>query len=191
MSGAGGERVRLFVALDLPEDVRDSLARWRTFVVRQSGALRAVAPQGLHVTLCFLGGTPAGEIAAIASACKAALSSSSFGSLSVKDGVWLPPRRPRVLAIRLTDPSGCLAGAQSAISEALSAGGWYTPEKRPFLPHVTVARVAARARLEPPELPPLPALSFTAPAITLYRSRLERSGARYEPLSRFSLVPAG
>ena len=191
MSGAGGERVRLFVALDLPEDVRAYFARWRSSVVRQSDALRPVAPERLHVTLCFLGGTPVGEVAAIASACEAALSPRSLRELSVKDGVWLPPRRPRVLAIRLADPSGGLASTQSAISESLSAGGWYTPEKRPFLAHVTVARIAARARLQPPELPPLEALSFAAPAITLYRSRLERSGARYERLRSFSLVPAG
>jgi 2'-5' RNA ligase len=191
VSGAGGERLRLFVALDLPEDVRDYFARWRTPVLRQSDALRAVAPEGLHVTLCFLGATEAAEVTAIGAACKAALSPCAVGQLSVGAGVWLPPRRPRVLAVRLDDPSGGLTHAQATLSEALSRGGWYTPEKRPFLPHVTVARAAGRARLRPLELPPLPTRSFIAPAITLYRSRLARSGARYEALSSFSLLPAG
>jgi 2'-5' RNA ligase len=191
VSDAGGERVRLFAALDLPEHVRDCFVRWRSSVLRQSHELRAVAPEGLHVTLCFLGGTPAGEIAAIASACEIALAHCTAEELSVEAGIWLPPRCPRVLAVRLADPTGGLIRAQGTISQALAAGGWYTPEKRPFLPHVTVARVPARARLRPLELPPLPALGFNAPAVTLYRSHLQRSGARYELLRSFSLVPAG
>jgi 2'-5' RNA ligase len=191
VSSDGGERVRLFVALDLPEHVRTHFVRWCAPMVRQTGQLRAVAAEGLHVTLCFLGARPAGEIAPIASACAAALADNTVQEVSVEAGMWLPARHPRVLAIRLADPSGGLARAQHAISEALCAGGWYTPEKRPFLPHVTVARVAAGARLRPPELSPPPALSFRAPAVTLYRSRLQRSGARYEPLATLPLVPAG
>ncbi len=191
MSDADGERIRLFVALDLPEQVRDCFVRWRSSVLRQSPELRAVSSEGLHVTLCFLGGTPAGEVAQIASACEVALAHCTAEELSFEAGIWLPPRRPRVLAVRLADPSGGLSGAHGTISEALAAGGWYRPEKRPFLPHVTVARVPARAGSHPPELPPLPALSFKAPAVTLYRSRLHPSGARYEPLRSFSLVPAG
>jgi 2'-5' RNA ligase len=80
---------------------------------------------------------------------------------------------------------------QSAVSDALARGGWYTPEKRQFLPHVTVARVPTRARVRPIELPKLPALPFLAPAVTLYRSRLQRSGARYEPLASVALSYRG
>jgi 2'-5' RNA ligase len=89
-----------------------------------------------------------------------------------------------VLAVGLDDQSGVLKEIQARVSAALSAGDWYEPEGRPFLPHVTVARVAARVRVKPVELARLESLDFDGAAVTLYRSRLERTGARYEPLRR-------
>jgi RNA 2',3'-cyclic 3'-phosphodiesterase len=69
----------------------------------------------------------------------------------------------------------------------LRAGGWYVPEQRPFLAHVTVARVARGARIRREVLPPPPPDAVTASTVTLYRSRLERGGARYEPLASVAL----
>ena len=66
--------------------------------------------------------------------------------LAVGEPLWLPPRRPRVLAVALEDPDGALGRTQTAVSSALAAGGWYVPETRPFLAHVTVARVRKGAR---------------------------------------------
>jgi RNA 2',3'-cyclic 3'-phosphodiesterase len=181
------ERLRLFVALDLPQDVREALLAWRSVVVRQIPELRLVAQEALHATLCFLGSQPAERVKEIAAACETALSGASCPELGLEAGLWLPPRRPRVLGVRLDDSSGALARIQGAVSTALCNGGWYRPEKRPFLPHVTVARVPARARVRAAELPPLQSLRFRAPAVTLYRSRLQRSGARYEPLASVAL----
>ena len=181
------ERLRLFVALDLPQDVREALLAWRSGVMRVFAELRPVADDALHATLCFLGSRSAGEVEEIADACQTALGGASGPELGLEAGLWLPPRRPRVLGVRLDDSSGALARIQGAVSTALSDGGWYTPEKRPFLPHVTVARVPARVRLRPTELPPLPRLTFNALSVTLYRSRLQRSGARYESLARMVL----
>ena len=179
----GGERLRLFVALDLPGHVREALLSWRSDILRRTPDLRAVAPDALHVTLCFLGSRPATEVQAIAAACDGALRQAAAGELGLGAALWLPPRRPRVLAVELDDLTGELARVQGAVSEALADGGWYTPEKRPFLGHVTVARVPARARPRPTSLPPLASLRFRAPAVTLYRSRLQRAGAQYEPLA--------
>jgi 2'-5' RNA ligase len=102
--------------------------------------------------------------------------------------VWLPARRPRVLAVRLEDAGGRLTALQGALSERLHAGGWYEPEQRPYLPHVTVARVGGRARVKPAPLPGPPPLSFTPEWVTLFRSHLSPKGARYEALSRAALV---
>lgn len=181
------ERRRLFVALDLSQDVREALLAWRSGVVRRIPELRLVEQDALHATLCFLGSHPAGEVDAIAAACQTALDGAPGPELEIGAGLWLPPRRPRVLGVRLDDHPGALAQIQGAVSAALSDGGWYTPEKRPFLPHVTVARIPARARVRATELPPLQPLRFRAPAVTLYRSRLQRSGARYEPLASVAL----
>lgn len=181
------ERLRLFVALDLPHDTREALLAWRAGVMRLVSELRPVADEALHATLCFLGSQPAGAVKEIAEACETALGGSSAPELGLDGGLWLPPRRPRVLGVRLDDSPGRLARVQGAVSRALSDRGWYRPEKRPFLPHVTVARVPARVRIRPIELPPLARHTFNSLSVTLYRSRLQRSGARYEPLARIVL----
>ncbi len=184
------ERVRLFVALELPEDVREALIDWRRGVLRDLGSLRAVAPEALHVTLCFLGWRLGAEIEPIIAVCEQ-VASQRRPSLSVGAPMWLPPRRPRVLAVKVEDRDGDLAEVQGALSRELQSGGWYVPETRPFLGHVTVGRVARGARLASVELPPQPQPSFEGSTVTLFRSRLGPGGARYEPLARVALGSAG
>jgi 2'-5' RNA ligase len=187
--GAGEERARLFVALELPDAARDALAGWRSASVADVPGLRFVPPEDLHATLCFLGSRPVREMDEIAAACGVVAGEppvdSRFG-----EPVWLPARRPRVLAIELEDPDGALARIQSTLSAALTAGGWYAPESRPFLAHVTVARVGRDARVRPGRLEDPPALGVRCSRVTLYRSRLSPAGARYEPLSVVELGSA-
>jgi 2'-5' RNA ligase len=76
---------------------------------------------------------------------------------------------------------------QAAVSEALEAGGWYEPERRPFWPHITFARVRRGERAGPIEDDP-PGDWFDASEVTLYRSRLSPRGARYEPIERVALA---
>jgi 2'-5' RNA ligase len=182
------ERVRLFVALELPEEVREALASWRAPVLDGVPASRAVARESLHVTLCFLGWRWTYEIPAIDEAiADVAGRGGRAARLSVVQGIWLPPRRPRVLAVELADAGRVLGGIQGELSRALQAGGWYEPESRPFLAHVTVARVGRGGRVRRDGLPPAPAVEFEGTTVTLYRSRLARGGAQYEPLARFEL----
>ncbi|MGZ4218673.1 MAG: RNA 2',3'-cyclic phosphodiesterase [Solirubrobacteraceae bacterium] len=190
MSGSD-ERVRLFVALELPGAVRERLAVWRDGVVAGVPGMRAVAVESLHVTLCFLGWVDAGDVEAVAGAC-GVVAGMPAAELRVGGGVWLPPRRPRVLAVELSDDGGRLGAVQSALSDALAAGGWYRPEKRPFLAHVTVARVRKGARVRRgSELPDVPGDQvFCGSRVTLFRSRLSSSGARYEGLASFQTSTA-
>ena len=197
MSGARAatERLRLFVALELPEDARGALVRWRESVAadalaRETAApaapgLRMIASEYLHATLCFIGWRDADVLPAVVDACDT-LSARRAPQLRLDRALWLPRRRPRVLAVQLSGDDE-LAQIQSQLSLALSDVG-YVPEKRPYLPHVTVARVRAGARPRPVELPAPPAVRFEAPRVTLYRSLLGAGGARYEPLSVIELV---
>jgi RNA 2',3'-cyclic 3'-phosphodiesterase len=183
---ATDERARLFVALELPASARDILARWRGSALRDIPALRPVPVEHLHATLCFLGSRPASQIEEIAAAC-GVVAGEPVLEPRLGEPVWLPARRPRVLAVRLDDASGGLARVQAALSAALAGGGWYAPESRPFLGHVTVARMAKDARIRPPRLEPPPAVDVHCSRVTLYRSRLGSGGARYEPLSAVEL----
>ncbi len=180
------ETARLFVALELPSEVREELARWCSDALARDRGLRVLGADSLHVTLCFLGSRRVEEIDPIASAV-ASVAGEPLAPLTVREPVWLPARRPRVLAVKLFDLDEVLAGVQDKLAAALSAGGWYAREARPFLAHVTVARVAREGRVRAIELPPPPQRRFDGSLITLFRSRLGRGGAQYEALSRVEL----
>ena len=180
------ERVRLFVALELPEDVREAIVDWRRRAVGNVRGLRLVAPESLHVTLCFLGWRFASEIDQIVAAC-AGVPSRPRPRLSVADAIWLPPRRPGVLAVKLDDVDSALGDIQRAFSEALGSVGLYTAEKRPFLPHVTLGRVARGARVRAVSLPAPGRVEFDGATVALFRSRPMAGGSKYEALMEVAL----
>jgi RNA 2',3'-cyclic 3'-phosphodiesterase len=183
------DRARLFVGLDLPDIARSALVQWRTrHLSDMAGArLRLIEPEALHVTLCFLGGQAVADIDPIAVACQTAASRPAV-QLSLGAPVWLPARRPRAIAVKLVDARDGLSGLQHAISHTLQAGGWYEPEHRPFLPHVTMARVGKNERVRPSELSSPPPCAAVCSAISLYRSHLGPGGARYEALHTVQLT---
>ncbi|MGH2912344.1 MAG: RNA 2',3'-cyclic phosphodiesterase [Solirubrobacteraceae bacterium] len=182
-----GATARLFVAVDPPGDVCRQLSEWTRGATRRAdegSSLRVLDPELLHVTLCFLGSRPAGEIellGGLLGECEGAV-----GKLSVGAPLWLPPRHPRALAVELHDEDHKLARLQTEVVEVLDEVGDDGREqvgaKRHFRPHVTVARmghgVAPRERV----LPPTPALSFVPTELILYRSWLSPEGASYEAM---------
>jgi RNA 2',3'-cyclic 3'-phosphodiesterase len=176
-------RVRLFVALDLPDAVREPLARW-TRSAFEHPDLRPVRPESLHVTLVFLGYQYERDVARIAQAAFAA-PAPAF-ALTARDVTGVPRSRPRLFALDLEDTTGSLAGWQAGLSERLHAAGVYEPEKRPFWPHVTLARAKRGKVPRGIEVPALPAglrAPFEATRLTLYRSTLKPQGSVYEPLA--------
>ena len=157
---------------------------WRAPLLRALDALRPVRPEALHVTLCFLGWKAEEAVEPLRALVRdSAAALGGVAGLALGEPLWLPRRRPRVLALALEDRHGQLGLLQARLAERLAADGWYEPEMRPYLPHVTVARVHGGASVpRGGELPAVPPLVFDGAAVTLYRSRLERTGARYEPL---------
>jgi RNA 2',3'-cyclic 3'-phosphodiesterase len=181
----GSPRARLFVALEPADADRGGLAVWRDELVAGRDDLRPVGGGALHLTLVFLGWQYERDVERIGRV----VESSARGSvprltpLGVKA---VPPRRPRLFALDLEDEEGRATGLQGALSSALEAERLYRPEKRPFWPHMTLARVKRNRRaapLEGGELPP----RFDAPTLTLYRSTLRPQGAVYDPLRRVEL----
>jgi len=175
--------MRLFVALDVPVAVRDALAA--VGAAADDVVWRPVAPESLHVTLAFLGARDPGAVALIEPIVAA---ESGAPELALGSVLLLPPRRARVLTVSLEDPTGALAALQARVSSALAAAGVYTPETRPFRPHVTVARLRPRVRAPRDADVALERLAFRGEAVTLYESRLHPHGARYEALARTPLT---
>jgi 2'-5' RNA ligase len=176
----------MFVALDLPAQARARLAAWRDRLVEGRPDLRPVATEALHVTLVFLGWqdeAAAEPIAAAAFQSAAGVEPPVLRATAVKP---LPPRAPRLFALDLHDERGRAGAVQAAISGALAEGGWHEPERRPFWPHVTLARVKRHERCAAPlpSTPEPPDEPMHASELTLYRSTLRPQGALYEPLAR-------
>jgi 2'-5' RNA ligase len=173
-------RLRLFVALDLPEAVRAGLARFRDSAAADAAVWRPLAASSFHVTLAFLGHHPAEDATQVAAVLDAVEERASL-ELAVGAALLLPPRGARVLTVALEDADGALGRLQADVSAGLAAAGLYEPEARPFRPHVTVARLRAGARAPRTVAAAPEAVAFTADAVTLYRSRLGRGGVAYEP----------
>jgi 2'-5' RNA ligase len=174
----------MFVALDLPEPERGGLAAWRDELIAGRRDLRPVAAESLHVTLAFLGWQDEAAAEGIATAAFGAAEGLEPPVLTPAGVRPLPPRGPRLFALDLEDEGGRCTALQDAVSRDLAAERVYRPEKRPFWPHVTLARVKRGAKAEPlPELP-APAEAMRATDLTLYRSTLRPQGALYEPLAR-------
>lgn len=181
-----GTGLRLFVALDPPSGVRETLAVWLRSQRAVHPLVRAVPAEDLHVTLAFLGSRDSSEVSAIARATVAAGATGSALGLRTGGPVWLPPRRPRTLAIELHDDRGDLAHLRSALASALrDAIGWR--DDRPFRPHLTVGRRRPGTPMPSHALDPTPALTFDAEALTLYRATLDPDRARYTAVERMGL----
>jgi 2'-5' RNA ligase len=173
----GGERIRLFCALRLPPAVLDRLVEWQG--EHLSGG-RLVARANLHATLAFLGHRPEGELEAIVGALREAAEAAGQPLLSVRGY-----RETRSVGMLTFGDEGGRAGALARdLHERLEALGVYEPERRKWLPHVTVLRFRERPRLKPR----LPVLEPFAPSdAAAYLSRLRPGGAQYEVLESVAL----
>jgi RNA 2',3'-cyclic 3'-phosphodiesterase len=178
---------RLFVALELPELARAHIVAWQSEILGHHGReLRLVKPEALHVTIAFLGWVAADPIGLIR---EAAFNGAGHDApLLEAIGVnAVPPRRPRLWALSLADHGGRAAQIYEGVADKLEAGGFYKREKRPFWPHITVARLRAGTRSRQVHVPP-PPIRFAPEEIVLYRSHLTRAGAEYERIAAMSLT---
>jgi 2'-5' RNA ligase len=178
------DRGRLFVAASLPGDVRAELLRWSRAALSGRGpGVRRLAVETLHLTLCFLGDQALSGIAELAAVLGGAAEAvAAVGELSLGAPVWLPPRRPRALAVEIGDPEGALRSLQALLSSDIAATIAWEPPTQRFRPHVTVARMAPGSE-RAGELLPTPQLQFACEKVVLLRSHLERDGAWYEELA--------
>jgi 2'-5' RNA ligase len=189
-------RARLFIALDLPQDVRAGVVDWQQTALADP-ALRIVRPEALHITLVFLGYQTEKDAKAIAKAAFATDAEAPPVELQA-ESVGVPPgKRPRLIALGAN--SGETIALQKGVEERLVEGGFYEPEKRPFWPHMTVARVKPEApksrkpaliTTQPHPLPEHMFRFFRPTRLVLFKSHLRRTGAEYEPMAELELPTA-
>jgi RNA 2',3'-cyclic 3'-phosphodiesterase len=189
-------RARLFVALDLPPDVRAGIVDWQRTALADP-TLRVVRPEALHMTLVFLGYQDEKDARAIAKAAFVRDARAPAVELAAEP-VGVPPgKRPRLIA--LVANSEETVSLQRRIEGALVEEGFHKPEKRPFWPHLTVARVRpeapksrkpAQIRTTPHPLPEHMFRFFRPTRLVLFKSHLRRTGAEYESLAELELPTA-
>jgi RNA 2',3'-cyclic 3'-phosphodiesterase len=176
-SVAGDERLRLFLALRLPDDVLEELERWQ---LEQLPNVRIVPREHLHVTLAFLGHRLSGEVDAIVGALRDA--AAGAGEIRLTPVRYLETRSVGMLV--LEDEGDSAARLAGDLHERLERLGVYKREGRPWLPHLTVARWRKRQQLHPG---PSPGRTFVPSDAAAYLSRLHPGGARYAVLETVAL----
>lgn len=177
----GSERQRLFVAVPLPAGLQGVVGRAQEALPPSHG-LRLLKPEQWHVTVAFIGGVDAAK-AATAREVVQSLPADMGGEASLEGFLMLPsPSRARVVALEAADPQGAFAALFEAVMRGLETGQVMQREKRPFRPHLTIARLrvpgAVRPRYESE------GARFAIQSVCLYESQLRREGAVYTVVCR-------
>ena len=178
--------MRLFLALELPESLRRAVAAVQEELRVACPGWRWVRPEGLHLTLRFLGEVAEARLPELEERWRRAAAAASPAEIEVGGlGTFPPGGRLRVLWIGLSERTGGHLAALAASLEAEARAAGFEPEPRPFAPHLTLARAAGEGR---------PATSgaevgalgrFHGREVTLFRSVPGRGGAVYTALGRY------
>ena len=189
--------LRLFIACELPQEARDGLARVQAGLREQgAGRLRWVRPEGIHLTLKFLGAVAPELAERIIEALGAAITEPFTLRLRFDHvGSFGGRMRLRVVWVGLAGDVEELSSLAETVEGALRPLG-FPRENRPFAPHLTLARVPddmgvqERSRLadlmEAHKLPPLPEMSISE--VSLMQSFLLPGSARYEQRAAFPVT---
>ena len=180
--------MRAFIAIDLPLEIHNELARWQATFGGLSADARWTRPQGLHLTLKFLGEIADAQVGEVTQAL-ATLGSIATFPVEIKGFGFFPDaRRPRVFWAGVVAPPE-LAQLARRVEDTLENIG-FPREQRAYSPHLTLARFR-----EPRPEPALRDAVEKQPAITLgrfdvtefflYESKLNPRGAEYRKIARF------
>ncbi|OFW56023.1 MAG: 2'-5' RNA ligase [Candidatus Solincola sediminis] len=186
-------KIRLFVAMDIPDDIRGLLSDSMTELEGTLSRARWVKAENLHLTLKFIGYLEREKFEKLsAEVCKAAERAPGFRARFGKPGAFPTQRRARVMWIGMEEGSEEARKIAMKLDARLEKLG-VKREKRPFAGHLTLARLKEPIdcadylenlgnRLEGLENMP-----FDVREITLYESILSSKGPTYDPLERVQL----
>lgn len=183
--------MRLFVALDIPEDVRAAIREVVQPLRAKWPRIRWTRPEGQHVTLKFLGEVGEERLEIILSVLAPLRSCEPVTMNFHGIGFFPHPGRPRVLSAGV-EGSANLQPLAAEVEGALVAAG-FPAEQRAFRPHLTLARFrpeddTTRLREKLAANADAKFGSATASEFILFRSRLKPGGAEYTALERFPFV---
>jgi 2'-5' RNA ligase len=186
-------RIRTFVALDLDAPVRRAAREIIERLARGHSSVRWVAPENLHLTFKFLGDVPETELYQVCRAVTRAVDGQTAFRVDCGGvGAFPSVARPRTIWLGLDDPDGRLVQLHGRMEEELGELG-FPRELRPFVPHITLGRVAQGSRRLETLLDRLQAEanadagSVTVQECRIYASELGPDGPVYTVLGRAPL----
>jgi 2'-5' RNA ligase len=194
-SAAAAEPLRLFIALPLPEPALAELAAVQRRLRNSGHPVRWADPQGIHLTLQFLGPTDPALVQPLLEALSR-IAPAPFPLHLGPLGAFPGLREPRIVWVGLAGDTAALSALQAAVAQATAPFG-FVPEARPFHPHLTLGRTRPEARPEQRRrlgatlaaaAPPQPVRWMNAGPL-LYASTLTPQGAVYRVLGPGSAEP--
>jgi 2'-5' RNA ligase len=188
--------IRSFIAIELPQEVKSALQRLQAeLTLPQYSFVKCVAPQGIHITLKFLGNISPQKVAEITNVMEQASYGVSPFQLQIIDvGAFPNMRSPRVIWVGIKGELNKLIPWQKRLDDGLVPLG-FAKENRPFTPHLTLARV--RENCSPGDrrglgetvakTPVAIDYKVTVNSLNLMRSQLSPTGAIYSRLAEVKL----
>jgi len=184
--------MRAFIAIEIPEATREGMAAVQARLKNAGADASWSRPEGIHLTLKFLGETSEERVPEILQALALALSDIERFRLRIEGvGTFPNPAAARVVWFGITGDVGRLVALQAAVEQAM-AGLGVARDDRPYTPHLTLGRIKhIRERdvwlkglggLKDSQLP-----GFDVAAVSLIRSELRPAGAVYRELGRVAL----
>ena len=182
--------VRAFIAIELPDHVLEQIGRLLTRVRQDvpAGLVRWVRPEGIHLTLHFLGDVNQGQLPEIEAAlCSACAPHAPFELQIGELGCFPNPRRPRVVWVGVQESGDRLSRLQRDVERAIVPLG-YPADRRGFQPHLTLGRSKAASHPNKQEAAGLEALGAYVERAKVQVGRMQVEAVR---LMRSELLPGG
>lgn len=184
-------KIRTFIAIDIPAAQREQIAQLQATLRRVGGRISWTRPEGIHLTLKFLGDVDQAQIPAVAEAVtRASRQVAPFEVGIAGVGAFPNFRQPRVLWVGIEEPTGRLKALARAIEEELRPLG-FPPEVRDFSPHLTLGRVKDPRGVESVvralQQANFAGGTFVANEVRVMKSDLKPTGAEYTALHHIAL----
>lgn len=184
--------MRCFIAIDMPEDIKNSIANVVEQADHKSKSIRWVPSENIHLTLKFLGEVKESLIAEIEKRIAAVCMRHSIFNIGIRSvGAFPNLKYPNILWVGI-DASKELRDLFDAIEESLSELG-FEKESRQFSPHITIARIKDKKEIDL-TMKTLSSFKDTffgivnVKEILLMKSILKPTGAQYSKISTFMLA---
>ncbi len=182
---------RSFIAVELSREIAEGVRRIQGGLRERATGVSWVRPEGIHLTLKFLGDVDPGRIEGIASKAEACVKGRGPFTIGIKGCGGFPnPRNPRVIWIGVDDPSGEIKRLQAEVEQGMEEMG-FEREERGYTPHLTVGRLrSGKGKGEVAQA--LEAMqgcdlgTMEVREICLFRSQLKPTGAEY---SKLKVIP--